>query len=71
MKGTRLEHLIKTGTWGKRVKLLDAEVERLDDPRGSKVASGAYFLPRDTPIEKLPVRFHPARDQGCERCGKD
>lgn len=71
MRGTRLDHLIKTGVWGKRTKLLDAELERLDDPKGSRVLVGAYFLPRDTPIEKLPVRFHPARDQNALCCGED
>lgn len=71
MKGERFEGLIKTGTWGKRVKLLDADLGRLDDPRASKVLTGAYFLPLESRIAKLPIRFHPASSQNVICCGSD
>lgn len=52
MKGTLLDDLIVTGVRGKRLKDLDQELPRLDDPREARELVGAYFLPRTSEIEK-------------------
>lgn len=67
MKGTLLDELIMTGHRGFRVKDLDQELPKLDDPREAKALVGAYFLPRSSEIEKQPKRFHPAEKQNVIR----
>jgi hypothetical protein len=71
MKGTLLDKFLKVGVRGHRTKLLDAELPRLDNPADERAhAVGAYYLPRDSRIEKAERRFHPAEKQNTLKAGK-